>query len=74
MSGIDPSAPAWILDVAETVLSDRRSRLSDAMLERDEDITDNELWALRRRQLDEALLAAPEFVMRLRQSRKGDRP
>ena len=53
MSGIDPSAPAWILDVAETVLSDRRSRLSDAMLERDEDITDNELWALRRRQLDE---------------------
>ena len=43
MSGIDPSAPAWILDVAEIVLSDRRSRLSDAMLERDEDITDNEL-------------------------------
>ena len=50
---IDPSAPAWILDVTEAVLSDRRSRLSDAMLERDEDITDNELWALRRRQLDE---------------------
>ena len=51
----DPSTPAWMLDVAEDVKRFYSQHLIDAMLERDEDVTDTPLWQHRRSQLDSVL-------------------
>lgn len=55
MSRIDPSTPAWMLDVADNVMGDLYSRLAEGMLSRDEDMTDDALWILRRNQLDDLI-------------------
>jgi hypothetical protein len=64
MSGTDPHAPAWVLDVAEDVQSYRLTRLEDEMLKRGEDITDNALWRLRRSQVDSLLQSGKVLAVR----------
>ena len=51
------AVPAWMADVARKARSARLQFLIDAMLEQDEDVTDNDLWRTRREQFD-ALIAA----------------
>ena len=60
----DPTAPAWILDVAEDVMRYRLQRLSEVMLERDEDITNDGLWRLRRSRLDSLLASGKVLAVR----------
>jgi hypothetical protein len=48
-------APAWMSGVAKDVMSYQQQHLIDVMLERNEDITDDALWRLRRSQLDRQL-------------------
>jgi hypothetical protein len=57
----DTTAPAWVLDIAEEVVAYQRQRLIDAMLECGEDPTRNNLWRLRREQL-EGLLASGKVL------------
>lgn len=46
----DPQTPAWVLDIVQEEITAGEQRLIDAMLERDEDITDTPLWVHRRSQ------------------------
>jgi hypothetical protein len=60
---IDPATPAWVLDTAEAIFDSRYSLLMQKMLDSGEDITNNELWRLRKSQLD-SLLASGYPVRR----------
>jgi hypothetical protein len=55
------TAPAWVLDIAEEIVAHQRLRLIDVMLERGEDPTRNDLWLLRKEQL-ESLLASGKVL------------
>lgn len=60
----DQPAPAWVLDVAENVQRYRLTHLSDEMLKRGEDITDDSLWHLRVSQLDGLLRSGKVLAVR----------
>lgn len=60
----DPSAPAWMLDVAEDVMARRLGYLEDAMIARGEDITNDGLRRLRLSQLDSLLSSGRVLAVR----------
>lgn len=70
MRRTDLREPAWILGVAEDVQRWRLTRLQEVMLAKDEDITDDALWSLRRRQLDD-LLASGKVLAVKRSTTEG---
>lgn len=52
----DDGIPLWVTDTARSVLFRGNSELIAAMLERDEDVTDRELWIKRRTQFREVII------------------
>lgn len=51
MSRVDPATPAWVLDAAQDAIHRMDEALTQAMLDKGEDVTDDTLWRHRRLQL-----------------------